>query len=65
VKDLHDNNFKSLKKETEEDIRRWKELPCTWIHRLNMIKMATFPKAILSFNTIPIKIPTQYLCILK
>jgi len=31
VKGLHDKNFKSLKEEIEEDIRRWKDLPCSWI----------------------------------
>jgi hypothetical protein len=35
VKDLYDKNFKSLKKETKENIRRWKELPCSWIGRIN------------------------------
>ena len=39
VKDLYDKNFKSLKKKIE-DLRRWKELPCSWIGRINMIKMA-------------------------
>ena len=40
VKDLFDKNFKSLKKETEEDIRKWKDLPCSWIRRINIVKMA-------------------------
>jgi hypothetical protein len=34
VKDLYDNNFKSLKKEIEEDLRKWRDLPCSWIGRL-------------------------------
>ena len=45
VKDLYDKNFKSLKKETE-DLRRWKDLPCSWIGRINIVKMAILPKAI-------------------
>ena len=41
VKDLYDKNFKSLKREIEEDLRRWKDLPCSWIGRINIVKMAT------------------------
>ena len=36
VKDLFDKNFKSLKRETEEDTRKWKDLPCSWIGRINI-----------------------------
>jgi hypothetical protein len=45
VKDLYDKNFKSLKKEIK-DLRKWKDLPCSWIGRINIVKMAILPKAI-------------------
>ena len=40
VKDLYDKNFKSLKKEIKEDLRKWRDLPCSWIGRINIAKMA-------------------------
>ena len=46
VKYLHDKNFKSLKKRIEEDLRKWKNLPCPWIGKINIVKMAILPKAI-------------------
>ena len=60
VKDLYDKNFKSLKKENEEDLRNWREVPCSWIVRINIVKMDVLPKAIYRFNTVSIKTSTQF-----
>ena len=60
IKDLYSDNCAKLKKEIKEDTNKWKHVPCSWIGRINIIKMAILLKAIYRFKAIPIEVPMAY-----
>ena len=54
--ELYTENYKTLMKEIKDDINRWRDIPCSWVGRINIVKMTILPNAIYRFSVIPIKL---------
>ena len=60
TKELYPENYKMLMKEIKDDINRWRDIPCSWVRRINIVKMTILLNTIYRFNVIPIKLPMVF-----
>ena len=60
TKELYTKNYKTLMKEIKDDINRWREIPCSWVGRINIMRKTVLSNAVYRVNMIPIKLPVAF-----
>ena len=65
TKELYTENYKTLMKEIKDDINKWRDTPCSWVGRVNIVKMTILSNTIYRFNAIDIKLPMAFFTYLK